>query len=65
MKNQIIAENAREFHEMLDSYESKIYDLRLGLQAKEIFMSQVEDKILAQREENYDIPSRANIRYFD
>lgn len=65
MNNQLLLENENEFRDIIASYEVKIYDLRVNLQTKEAFFSNTEDKFLAERDELYNLPNRANMTYFN
>lgn len=39
--------------------------MRVNLQTKEAFFSNAEDKLLAERDELYNLPNRANMTYFN
>ena len=42
MKSQLLSENEGEFKEILQSYEEKIYELRILLQNKEVVITSIE-----------------------
>lgn len=61
MKDQLMVENEIEHREMVTNYENKIYELRVGLQGKESFIANMEQKFLISKEDTYSAPSKASL----
>lgn len=49
----------------METYEEKVYELRMSLQNKETAVSVMEDKMNELKEEAYASPSRVNILYYN
>jgi hypothetical protein len=49
----------------VETYEEKVYELRMSLQNKETAVSAMEDKMNELKEEAYAQPSRVNMLYYN
>lgn len=65
MKDQLFCEAEREHREMIDSYDEKVYELRISLQNKETAVSAMEDKLNELKEDPYGCISKVNLMYYN